>query len=248
MSQLDVTRQFVQRVQDLQTEAELHRLLGDVTVEIGFQYFALISHVDFRYPRQDTICLENYPQSWVEKFIQKGLYVQDPVLRASLTSTVGFMWADLPSMIDINNAQRAILENAAKHGLGGGFTVPANIPGEINGSCSFATRQGIQVPSTNLLVAQLVRAFAFEAARRLNQADSMPQQLQPRLTQRQRDCLLWAIKGKTDWEIGRILGLKKETVSEYLETARERYGVTKRLPLAIHAIFDGQISFIEALF
>jgi hypothetical protein len=30
--------------------------------------------------------------------------------------------------------------------------------------------------------------------------------------------------------------------------ARARYGVTKRLPLAVHAIFDGQISFIEALF
>lgn len=56
-----------------------------------------------------------------------------------------------------------------------------------------------------------------------------------------------AIQGKTDWEISVILELSQETVSQHLDMARERYGVTKRLPLAIHAIFDGQISFIEAL-
>jgi len=248
MSQLDVTREFIQRVQDTPTEAELHRLLEDVTVEIGFRYFALISHVDFRYSRRDTIRLDNYPKSWTEKFVNNGFFARDPVLQASLTSTVGFTWSDLPSIIDIDKSQRAILESAGKHGLGSGFTVPANIPGEINGSCSFATREGTDFPSTNLLVAQLIGTFAFEAARRLSRTESRHRRNAPHLTPRQRDCLLWASRGKTDWEIGHILGLKEETVTEYLNAARQRYGVTKRLPLAIRAIFDGQISFIEALF
>ncbi len=67
------------------------------------------------------------------------------------------------------------------------------------------------------------------------------------LTDRQRDCVVWVARGKSDWEISRILGLSPETVTEYLKRARERYGVSKRTMLAVHALFDGTISFTDVL-
>jgi LuxR family quorum-sensing system transcriptional regulator CciR len=67
----------------------------------------------------------------------------------------------------------------------------------------------------------------------------------PGLTERQRDCLLWAARGKSDWEISRILGISRETVIQHLKQARERYGVGKRTLLAVHALFDGTISFLD---
>jgi LuxR family quorum-sensing system transcriptional regulator CciR len=69
----------------------------------------------------------------------------------------------------------------------------------------------------------------------------------PRLTDRQRDCLVWAARGKSDWEISRILGIGQETVIQHLKTARERYGVAKRTQLAVSALFDGTISFFDVL-
>jgi LuxR family quorum-sensing system transcriptional regulator CciR len=248
MSRLEVVQKFVQLARASQTEAELFQLVEDITFEIGFRYFALINHVDLRRPPEGTIRLDNYPTSWTTYFVNEGLYVRDPILQASLTSNIGFTWTEVPRMIEITSTQRLIIECATKHGLGEGFTIPTNVPGESSGSCSFATRRGVEVPEANLFLAQLIGAFAFQAARRLNRIGSISQRISTLLTPRQRDCLLWAIRGKTDWEISRILGLKEETVTEYLNAARERYGVTKRLPLAIHAIFDGQISFIEALF
>ena len=247
MSQIGVANQFVELVRTVKTETDLFLLMEQITREIGFQYFALINHADLRNASPGIIQINNYPPSWAESFIENGLYAYDPVLLASLSRAVGFTWSDVPAMIEMTRKQRAILEDAAKHGLGDGYTVPAHIPGEIGGSCSFAVRSGTQIHASNLLIAQIVGAFAFQAARRLNQIDSPQRQRLRRLTPRQRDCLLWAIKGKTDWEIGQILGLNEETVSRHLDMARERYGVTKRLPLAVHAIFDGQISFIEAL-
>src|SRR3546814_16173427 len=47
--------------------------------------------------------------------------------------------------------------------------------------------------------------------------------------------------------IARTLGISEETATLHLKTARERYGVSKRLPLAIRALYDGQISFWEAI-
>lgn len=139
-----------------------------------------------------------------------------------------------------------MLERAADSGIGDGFTVPAHIPGESNGSCSFAMRAGEPIREEHLAVAQLVGAFAFEAARRLwrmRGAVAPPR----RLTDRQRDCVVWAARGKSDWEIAQILGIGHETVIRHLKQARERYGVSKRTMLAVSALFDGTISFIDVL-
>jgi DNA-binding CsgD family transcriptional regulator len=69
----------------------------------------------------------------------------------------------------------------------------------------------------------------------------------PRLTDRQRDCLLWVGRGKTDWEISRILNISQETVDRHLKNARERYGVSKRTSVVIRALFDGTLSFSDVL-
>jgi LuxR family quorum-sensing system transcriptional regulator CciR len=118
------------------------------------------------------------------------------------------------------------------------------VPGESHGSCSFATRRGEPIEPDALPRAQLVGAFAFEAARRLWKIRAVDKPV-PGLTDRQRDCLLWAARGKSDWEISRILGISHETVIQHLKQARERYGVGKRTLLAVHALFDGTISFLD---
>ncbi|MBB5720345.1 DNA-binding CsgD family transcriptional regulator [Stakelama sediminis] len=48
--------------------------------------------------------------------------------------------------------------------------------------------------------------------------------MSPVLTRRQRDCLIWAARGKGDWEISRILGVSEETVAKHFRAACERYG------------------------
>ena len=149
-------------------------------------------------------------------------------------------------MIHLTPRDRMVLEQAGSNGIGDGFTVPAHVPGESNGSCSFATRTGHPVLEEHLPIAHLVGAFAFEAARRLWRMRA-PATFVAQLTDRQRDCVVWAARGKSDWEIAQILGISHETVIQHLKQARGRYGVTKRTMLAVSALFDGTISFIDVL-
>jgi LuxR family quorum-sensing system transcriptional regulator CciR len=159
-------------------------------------------------------------------------------------TSVGFAWSEVPAMIPLTRRDRDILDRARLAGIGDGFTIPAHVPGESHGSCSFATRRGEPIEPDALPRAQLVGAFAFEAARRLWKIRAVDKPV-PGLTDRQRDCLLWAARGKSDWEISRILGISHETVIQHLKQARERYGVGKRTLLAVHALFDGTISFLD---
>lgn len=231
-------------VRQLSSHEHLADALSNIAAELGFTYFALTHHVDIREFRA-AVRLHNYPEGWEAWFDEQRLGASDPVHRASHVTSVGFAWSELEAMIRVTEDDQRILDLARREGIGDGFTVPAHVPGEAHGSCSFATRAGIALPAQQLPLAQLVGAFAFEAARRIARNNlAIPPQ---RLTERQRECVVWAARGKSDWEIAQILGISQETVIQHLKQARERYGVGKRTLLAVHALFDGTIAFLDVL-
>jgi LuxR family transcriptional regulator, quorum-sensing system regulator CciR len=238
---------FVRDVGEARTDAELAALLAEISRDMGFAYFALTHHVDIRRAPRPAIRLANYPLEWVDYFDDNRLGPSDPVHRASQLTSVGFAWSRLPSLIDLTAKDHEVLALAGKRGIGDGFTIPAHVPGEANGSCSFATARGQTLCEDQLPMAQLVGAFAFEAARQVWRMRDPGQPPRPQLTDRQRDCVVWVARGKSDWEIARILDLSPETVAEYLKRARERYGVSKRTMLTVQALFDGAISFSDVL-
>ena len=235
---------FVRDVRELESEADLAEALKEITCDLGFRYFALTHHVDVR-RSSAAIRIHNYPAGWAEWFDDQSLGATDPVHRASNITSVGFAWSKLPQMIALTPKDRQVLDLAREQGIGEGFTVPAHVPGDAHGSCSFACATGDQFAEEHLALLQLVGAYAFEAARRMRRmrfaAGPVP------LTDRQRECVMWAARGKSDWEIARILGISEETVGEHLRHARERYGVGKRTLVAIHALFDGTIGFLDVL-
>jgi LuxR family quorum-sensing system transcriptional regulator CciR len=236
---------FVKDVRELKTQEELAIALSEVSRDLGFRYFALTHHVDVR-KSSVAIRLHNYPSGWEQWFDEQGLGAADPVHRASHLTSVGFAWSNIDQMIRLTPRDRTVLELARKEGIGDGFTVPANVPGETHGSVSFAAETGRQLNPDHFPLTQLVGAFAFDAARRIHRLREPIDPL-PRLTDRQRECVVWAARGKSDWEIARILGVSHETVIMHLKQARERYGVAKRTLLAVHALFDGTIAFFDVL-
>ena len=236
---------FVRDIRTIESEAGLSGALADIAAELGLRYFALTHHIDVKRSSR-AIRIHNYPAGWAEWFDEQQLGPVDPVHRASHLTNAGFVWSNLPEMIALSPRDRQILDIARKEGIGDGFTVPAHVPGEVHGSCSFAVQAGVALPQEKLPMLQSVGAFAFEAARRIWRVRN-PALAGPRLTARQRECLVWAARGKSDWEIATILGVSHETVIRHLKQARERYGVPKRTLLAVHALFDGDIAFPDII-
>lgn len=247
MRRIERAQAYLRDVSETGGEDELADALAAITGELGFAYFALTHHVDIRRAAQPAIRLHNYPSEWVEYYDSNALGVSDPVHRASHVTSVGFAWSEIPQMIAMTANDHEILLRGDVQGIGNGYTIPANVPGESNGSCSFANPKGRPLREEDLPIAQLVGAFAFEAARRMWRMRAPAEWPAPRLTDRQRECILWVARGKSDWEISRILGIQHETVVRHLKQARERFGVSKRTMLAVQALFDGSISFTDVL-
>src|SRR3546814_15572737 len=62
-----------------------------------------------------------------------------------------------------------------------------------------------------------------------------------RLTDRERDCLLWTARGKTAWEVGQILTISEETVLFHLKNATRTIGVFSKHHAVVKAIVQGYL-------
>lgn len=224
---------------------QLRTLLGETSGELGFDYFALLHHSSLQRSNRRRIRLDNYPEAWVAELVDLELAVHDPVHSASRRTSSGFAWQDISSIIQLGDGHRKILARSRYHGIGAGFTIPANVPGEPSGSCSFAVRAGAELPGNRLLCAELIGAHAFRAARRLA---SLPHsQERPHLSRREIECLRLLAAGKTDWEIAAILGISVETAHQYVKRARAAYDVVSRAQLVACGLRDALVSFDEAI-
>lgn len=253
MSQLADVQTFIDLSRQVSSAADLHFLMRAVTKEIGFDHYALIHHVDLspfshnlsHIERGELLMLTDYPESWVERYVANNIVSNDPVLLASQRTNCGFCWEDVPGLIKLTSALRQITEDTRKAGILNGFTVPAHVPGEANGSCNFAMSRHQEAPKHNFGMAQLIGSFAFQAARSLI-LNAQSVNLDPvQLTNRQLECVALVARGKSDWEIGCILGVSEETVKKHLRDARERYDVPKRVQVVLRAVFDGQLPLAE---
>jgi LuxR family quorum-sensing system transcriptional regulator CciR len=237
---------FLDLIEEARNPDDLAAIMAVAAAEIGFDYFALTHHVDLlQAPSGEGIFLHNYPAQWADFYAANALTVSDPVHRASHVTGVGFRWAWMPGMIPMTREDHRLLAMGSEQGIGDGFTVPAHVMGEASGSCSFANRTDHPLPH-NLLPAQLVGAYAFEGARRLwSGRGHFPSARKVCLTDRQRECVLWAGRGKTDWEIGCILGISEETVTRHIKHACARYQVNKRILLLGRTLMDGTLTILD---
>lgn len=232
-----------------QSLGELQRALDHLTRAIGCDYYAIGHHIDGGQRRPRVFRLHNYPDAWASIYDRSGYGGRDPVHRAAGRTLHGFLWRETPELIEITGNDELFMGLAQRHGIGDGFTVPANVPGEIQGSCTFATAPGTTLNEDGLILARLIAPEVFNTARRLVGLSQLIDRIKTaRLTPRQRDCLLWIAAGKSDWETGQILGISEETVRRHINDGCRRVGVQKRTLLLFLALRNGAISYPEVPF
>ena len=243
MPSISLVREYTQLLTDARDQVALSNILEAACAEMNCSFFALTHHVDFRASPGSGLRIHNYPEAWMRWFDERKLGLSDPVHRASHLTARGFHWNEIPKLIRLSPLDQDVLAQAWYHGIGDGYSIPANVPGETLGSCSFATKAGTPMAEEWVYFAQWVGLFAFEAARRIS--GTRPFDRAPALTERQSECAVWIGRGKTDWEISKILGISRETVVDHLRNARARCETTSRAGIVASALYDGSISFTD---
>lgn len=235
---------ILRAIREARDWARLRSVARDFTDEMGFRYFALITHEDHRRPTAGAVDLRDYPEDAVRRIIREGGYLRDPIMRGAIFADGAFLWSQLRSLIVVDHRDRVALELGLREGLNEGITVPCVKLGHFLGSCTFAGLRNPRRAELMLGPAQMFGTFAFQRARGLAGAAFAPAP-PPRLEPRYRDCIVLAAQGLGDKVIAHLLGLTPRTVESYMRDARRRLGARDRTELVSAALLAGEIDLAE---
>ncbi|TGN75043.1 LuxR family transcriptional regulator [Bradyrhizobium yuanmingense] len=152
------------------------------------------------------------------------------------------VWEQLAKEYVLQACEQRILEEARQAGLKHGISVPLFGPAGRLSMVSFASCFDDADPEGHVVRLKALAwhfhiAFA-EIAKPSNSAcDSKVS-----LSEREKDCLRWVAKGKSSWEIGKILNISENTVNFHLKNAIRKLGTTNRAHAIAKAIRLGLIS------
>ncbi len=247
------------KVIDLE-DARVPATMGSISrAEVrGFPMFMLCLNEDVATPRGPqsapvvTIC-NRMDRGMVEDWSQ-GRHTEDPFRRMSANGLLdrsgirALLWENENGRISLPSAQLTSSETEMMHlayakGVRTGVNVPitvAGVPAKVIVSF-FSGRSASELGELEdslAILFYLAHSLYDGLARHL---ESEHRTGSPRLTPRERECLLWVARGKTATEMAVIMGLSVATVRDHIKSMRGKLGASTRAEAIARAAALGEL-------
>ncbi|MEA5160911.1 LuxR family transcriptional regulator [Cereibacter johrii] len=182
----------------------------------------------------------NYPDSWKMHYMRRNLHRVDPTIHKSALSIAPVDW----SRFERDERFRAVFFAAEDFGITPqGLTVPVRGPygdrGLLSVTRNCARPEWEKHKRAVIGELQVAAVHLHDAVMR---SDVISRALrQPRLSAREIEVLQWAAAGKSQTDIGDILGISHRTVEVHLRSAREKLGTLSTVQAVGRAIGLGLV-------
>lgn len=217
-------QEFVDALDTASTELAFRSVAERAAHRLGFRWFAYLSFVS-----DEPFLISSYPQSWIRHYFSERYYQADPVIEHSRGQHTLFRWSGDAPGASGTRVQRRLFDEANGFGIKTGVTIP--IRGGFGRFGAFTLAADEKSPSLdNTIVSesdtlQLVGLYYHIHVEAKLRTASAAAPLDA-LSQRERECLAWAARGKTMDESAAILHLKPRTVLFHIENARRKLEAT----------------------
>jgi len=235
---------YVQTANAAKTTTELFEIFKSAMASYGFDkiMFALLTdHNDIGLKGGGGI-IQNYPEDWMRHYFENSFDKLDPVVTYGVHQSEAFTWEEIPKQVLLTAAQKKILNMGIESGLNNGVGIPLRGSKNQLAGISLATAEKKDASFYN---SDVITAFCnhfYVAFKRLHESKNInPKNIV--LTNREREILTWAAKGKTDEEIARILAITRHTVNMHLRNIYSKIDANNRILAVVKALNFGLISF-----
>ncbi|WP_192178599.1 LuxR family transcriptional regulator [Mesorhizobium amorphae] len=189
-------------------------------------------------PRDPEVML-NYPDEWQERYFEMSYDRIDPIIKTGRKRAGAFRWSEVYNDASTTEDERRVFDEAATFGLRSGISVPLHGPDGNFAIMSFAQPRDREFQNRTVTYLELA-AFHFHM-RVAKFANSSGSEEAPDLSLRERECILWTARGKSSWEIGKILGISVNTVNFHIKNVMRKMDTASRTVAAIKAVNFGII-------
>jgi LuxR family transcriptional activator of conjugal transfer of Ti plasmids len=230
-------RDFVDALETAHDEVGFKGAANRLAGRLGFRWFA---YLGFSEPALTV--LSSYPSSWARQYIEQRYEDIDPVVGLARSSQRSFQWDRRTLRLPSASQQRFFAE-AAKFGIHSGATVP--IRGGFGRFAAFTVAgnrdASLEHSPTEIMDILQLAGLYYHAHVYAKLQLGLTRLADAPLTQRERQCLFWAARGKKMPETAQILGISTRTVVFHLENARSKLNASTVAQAVVEAAHRGLI-------
>jgi LuxR family quorum sensing-dependent transcriptional regulator len=212
---------------------EIWRALKAYAEPLGFTHFSVLSPMEASEVKlKPHVIYADAPAAFIDAFDQRGLLRHHPLIQHALTTAEPFTTRQVQARGLTPEQKKALEFIGTELNLTAGFVVPVRRNGTLLGIVSYAGQTCRMGPIERSILHLLAHTGLVHALELKDAKDVPPIGLSPRELQ----CLQWASRGKTDAEIGVILGISARTARFHIENAKRKLGAATRVQAVAEAM------------
>jgi LuxR family quorum sensing-dependent transcriptional regulator len=221
---------LIEGLQQCQSSRQVGDAFSDTIAPHGFTMVSCGGSRDTPSGRVWDFLFNTWPAEWLLEY-QKNDYVRHDLLPAmARLSPTPFTWIEAlrdrrktPMQLEFHNRVREL-------GVIDGFAVPIHLPAGDIGLCVSVSTHVIEDAEERLAL-HLASIYAHDRCRALGGSIKASSAKAP-LSPRELECLKWVLNGKSDTDIGKILGISHTTAHFHIERVKKKLGVRTRTQAA----------------
>jgi len=235
------TLDFVQRLQQL---TDYDDICHHIAKELEWFGFTCVSSWSMPGPGdhpEDCILLNNRPQEYIDRYIEKNYVLHDPLVAELRTTLYPFSWGDVRGQRKLSKAQQSIIDEGRDFGARDGLIVPIMT---LSGSVSLFSPCGLEpnLSQRARAAVEIIGVYSFQSLKRALVHNRRTEAAHTPLTPREREIMQWVAAGKSDDEIAELLSLSTPTVTWHVENAKHKLDAFRRTYAVVQAIRFGEIA------
>lgn len=224
-------------------EPDINKLIvdfKDIIRDFGFQASACGSWDGIGEQRTTRFFFLDWPEDVLRIYAEKSMERRDPLVFAARRRMTPFIWDEVYSDPHLPPESEEVYQAAYAMGWLDGFCVPIHGPAGYQGLVSLLAHQKLNLTTRDRGILELMSRTLHDRCRS-TLGFGLPPADPPKLTPRELECMKWVAVGKTNWEIGQVLGISASTVHFHVESSKKKLNKTTRTEAVAVLILHGLI-------
>lgn len=243
---MDLDHNLFKTLHTARDETALCAAANNISLELGFKHFFHGMRMAASLAETSDFSLNGYPKAWLDHYSTRKYHRIDPLVDHCSRKIVPVAW---DGRFFVKPSAARLYEEGKEFGITRGVTIPLHSPGvEVAMLTLIFHEQHENIGHAGddrlsmLGKGQLFACHLHEAIKKMALVQKHAGLGIRPLTEREKQCLLWAAEGKTSWEISQILNITERTVVFHMANAAEKVGAVNRRQAVARAITMGLIN------
>ncbi len=222
---------FVQQVELASTVEEIEKLFLAYARPFGVEYFMCAQMYVRGHVFKPQALFGATGHEWYQYYHQFKLFFEDAVaVRCSLVDRP-ISWSEVEAEGGLTKGQAHVLGEPRNFGLTDGLAIPLHGP---DGALAGVSVSGSHFKSDAVIAAamEMMAQAAYRKYTEITGGRALMVDI-PKLSRRQRECLMWVQHGKSNDDIAQLLKISPNTVKVHVEAAKRVLGVSTRLEAVV---------------